>query len=80
MRVPVPMPKINYEMEFGIVAGWRVAVGDPIQAGQVIADIETEKAVLELESPAAGTLVEIVGHPGDEVPALAPIAWIEAAE
>jgi pyruvate/2-oxoglutarate dehydrogenase complex dihydrolipoamide acyltransferase (E2) component len=77
MRVPVPMPKINYEMEFGIVASWHVAIGDTVKAGQVIADIETEKAVVGLESPAEGTLVAIVSQPGDEVPALEPIAWIE---
>ncbi len=78
MRVPVEMPKVNYEMEFGIVEAWRKAVGDPVAAGEVIADIETEKATVELESPAAGTLVEIVHGPGTEVPVLAPIAWIES--
>ena len=77
MRVPVAMPKVNYEMEFGIVAGWRVAAGDIVTAGQVLADIETEKAVVELEAPAAGAIVEIVHGPGDEVPVLEPIAWIE---
>ena len=54
MRVPVAMPKVNYEMEFGAVAAWQVAVGDKVEAGQVIADIETEKATLELEAPADG--------------------------
>ena len=77
MRVPVEMPKVNYEMEFGVVNGWRKAVGDPIEAGEVIADIETEKATLELESPTAGTLVEIVHDSGAEVPVLQPIAWID---
>jgi pyruvate dehydrogenase E2 component (dihydrolipoamide acetyltransferase) len=77
MRVAVNMPKVNYEMEFGIVQAWYKAVGDIVAEGEVIADIETEKATVELQSPAAGTLVEIVHGPGVEVPSLQPIAWIE---
>lgn len=77
MRAPVVMPKINYEMEFGIIEAWRVAIGDTVTAGQVIADIETEKATVELEAPATGVLEEIVHGSGAEVPVLEPIAWIE---
>jgi len=77
MRVPVPMPKVNYEMEFGIVQAWHHAVGDAVREGEVIGDIETEKATVELTAPVSGTLVEIVHGPGTEVPSLEPIAWIE---
>ena len=77
MRVPVVIPKVTYEMEFGIVEAWRKAVGDVVVEGEVIADIETEKASVELSAAAAGTLAEIVHGPGDEVPVLEPIAWIE---
>jgi pyruvate/2-oxoglutarate dehydrogenase complex dihydrolipoamide acyltransferase (E2) component len=80
MRVPVPMPKVNYEMEFGIVAGWRKAVGDRVKQGEAIGDIETEKAMVELEAPASGVLVEILHGAGTEVPSLQPIAWIETDE
>ncbi len=78
MRVAVPMPKVNYEMEFGIVGPWRVSVGETVSAGQVIGEIETEKANLDLEAPAAGVIVEIIHAPGTEVPVLEPMAWIEA--
>jgi pyruvate dehydrogenase E2 component (dihydrolipoamide acetyltransferase) len=80
MRVPVQMPKVNYEMESGIVQAWRKGVGDAVSAGEVIADIETEKATVELEAPAGGTLAEIVHGPGDEVPVLQPIAWIQSPD
>ena len=73
------MPKVNYEMEFGIVEAWRKTAGDAVVEGEVIADIETEKAIVELEAPAAGTLVEIVHPAGAEVPVLTPIAWLETA-
>jgi pyruvate/2-oxoglutarate dehydrogenase complex dihydrolipoamide acyltransferase (E2) component len=77
MRVSVVMPKVSYEMEFGIVQAWRKTVGDAVAQGEVIAEIETEKASVELEATAAGTLDEIVHDAGAEVPVLEPIAWIE---
>ena len=77
MRVAVLMPKASYEMELGIVAAWRKGVGDPVAAGEAIADIETEKVTLELEAPATGVLDEIVHGAGKEVAVLEPIAWIE---
>ena len=80
MRVAVEMPKLSYEMETGVVQAWRKGVGDRVDKGEIVADIESEKAVVELESPATGTLVEIVHGPGDEVDVRTPIAWIEAAD
>jgi pyruvate dehydrogenase E2 component (dihydrolipoamide acetyltransferase) len=77
MRVAVNMPKVNYEMEFGVVQAWHKSAGEAVSEGEVIADIETEKATVELQSPATGTLVEIVHGPGVEVPSLEPIGWIE---
>jgi pyruvate/2-oxoglutarate dehydrogenase complex dihydrolipoamide acyltransferase (E2) component len=47
-------------METGTVCRWRVAVGDAVAAGQVIADIETDKSTLEYESPETGTVVRLL--------------------
>ena len=80
MRVAIEMPKLNYEMETGVVQAWRKSVGDPVEKGEIVADIESEKAMVELESPASGTLTEIVHGPGDEVDVRTPIAWIEAVD
>ena len=80
MRVPIAMPRVTYEMESGVVQAWRRTVGDRVEAGEIVADIETEKAVVELESPAAGTIAEIVHPAGAEVAVLTPIAWLETAE
>jgi pyruvate dehydrogenase E2 component (dihydrolipoamide acetyltransferase) len=77
MRVAIDMPKVSFEMESGIIQSWRKAVGDAVAVGEAVADIETEKTVVELDSPAAGTLVEIVHPAGAEVPVLQPIAWLE---
>jgi pyruvate dehydrogenase E2 component (dihydrolipoamide acetyltransferase) len=79
-RVAVEMPKVNYEMETGVVQAWRKQVGDLIEKGEVIAEIETEKALVELQSPASGTLVEIVHGDGEEVEVRTPIGWLEVAD
>jgi len=60
-------------MASGVVSKWRVAVGERVVVGQIIAEIESDKAVLEYESPEAGTVVRLIAKPGVEVPVGAPI-------
>jgi pyruvate/2-oxoglutarate dehydrogenase complex dihydrolipoamide acyltransferase (E2) component len=67
-RIPVNMPKLGYDMETGKVAGWIKKVGDSVERGEVLAEIETEKSTVEMESTASGTLVEIVAEAGTELP------------
>ena len=76
-RIPIEMPKLGYDMETGVVAGWLKQVGDAIQRGDAIAEIETDKSTVEMEALASGTLAEIVHAAGAEVPVGEPIAFIE---
>jgi pyruvate dehydrogenase E2 component (dihydrolipoyllysine-residue acetyltransferase) len=76
-RIPIEMPKLGYDMETGTVSGWLKRVGDTIARGDVIAEIETDKATVEMEATASGTLTEIVHDSGDDVPIGQPIAWLE---
>jgi len=76
-RIPIEMPKLGYDMETGTVSGWVRHVGDTIARGDVIAEIETDKATVEMEATASGTLVEIVHDAGAVVPVGEPIAWLE---
>jgi len=76
-RIPIEMPKLGYDMETGTVSGWLKRVGDTIARGDVIAEIETDKATVEMEATASGTLAEIIHDAGDEVPIGEPIAWLE---
>lgn len=76
-RIPIEMPKLGYDMETGVVAGWLKRVGDEISRGDVIAEIETDKSTVEMEATASGTLVEIVQEAGAEVAVGQPIAWLE---
>ena len=73
MGTLVAMPTLSGSMESGNVSKWRVAVGDPVAAGQIIADIETDKSVLEYESPEAGRVVRLIAKEGEDVPVGAPI-------
>lgn len=62
---PVTVPKWGIEMQEGTLVAWRAQPGDRIQKGQELADIETEKIVNTLESPAGGVLRRIVADEGD---------------
>ena len=73
---PILMPQAGNTMEEGIVVSWKVAEGDQIEVGQVICEIETDKATIEYESPEAGRLARIVAHEDDTVPFKQPIAFL----
>ncbi len=60
MRVPIEMPKLGYDMTSGSIVRWLVSVGDAIERGQAIVEVETDKVEIEMESLHSGTLLEIV--------------------
>ena len=54
------MPALSPTMEEGVLAKWHVKVGDVVSAGDVIAEIETDKATMEVEAVDEGTIAKIV--------------------
>jgi len=80
MRVEVKMPSVSAGMESGIVVSWLKAVGDTVERGEALAEIETDKATLDLEARVAGTLSEILTDAGQEVPVGTVIATVETDE
>ena len=64
----ITMPKLSDTMTEGAVVAWRKAVGDRIERGEVIAEVETDKATMELEAFASGVLLEIRVDAGKTVP------------
>ena len=74
----VVMPRLSDSMEVGKIIQWKVKPGDPVREGQVIADIESDKAVMELECFHDGRVAEIIRGDGDEVPVGEVIARIAA--
>ncbi|PIE17538.1 MAG: dihydrolipoamide acyltransferase [Proteobacteria bacterium] len=81
MPTIVEMPRLSDTMEEGTLAGWLKEVGDKVAAGEALADIETDKAVMTFESFDDGVLLKTLIGAGDTVPLGAPIAILgDAAE
>lgn len=76
-RIPIEMAKLGYDMETGRIAAWSRQVGDLVKRGDVIAEIETDKATVDMEALASGTLVEIVHEAGAEVPVGETIGYLD---
>jgi len=74
------MPQMGYDMEQGIVVRWIKAEGDQVKRGEPLAEIETDKAVVEMESLAAGVLRKIMAEAGSTVPVGQVIAIVADPE
>ena len=72
----IRMPKMSDTMEEGVIAGWLKKVGDDIKSGDILAEVETDKATMELESYDDGFLLHIGVNDGDSVPVDGVIAII----
>ncbi|MGH2552114.1 MAG: pyruvate dehydrogenase complex dihydrolipoamide acetyltransferase, partial [Chitinophagaceae bacterium] len=64
----VLMPRLSDTMEEGVIASWKKNVGDMVKKGDVLAEIETDKATMELESYKNGTLLYIGAKQGEKIP------------
>lgn len=71
------LPDIGEGISEAEIVGWHVKVGDRIEEDQPIADMMTDKATVEMESPVAGTVVRLAGEPGDQVPIGSMLVEIE---
>lgn len=68
MAVEVTMPQMGADMTEGTVVKWLKNLGDHVERGEIIAEIETDKATVELEAFESGELIKIVAGEGDIVP------------
>ncbi|MGQ8923732.1 dihydrolipoamide acetyltransferase family protein [Bacillus halotolerans] len=76
MAVKVVMPKLGMAMKQGEVSIWNKKVGDPVEKGESIASIQSEKIEMEIEAPEKGTLIDIKVKEGEEVPPGTAICYI----
>lgn len=67
MEEIVLMPRLSDTMTEGVIAGWNKNVGDTVKKGEVLADIETDKATMELESYKDGVLLYQGAKPGEKI-------------
>ncbi len=76
MTKTIIMPKYGLQQDNGTVVEWRVKEGDHIDKGDILLDLETDKALFEYESPESGYVRKLVAQNGEEVPVLSVIAII----
>ena len=70
------MPSLGADMEFGTLVDWRVKPGDTVQRGDVVALVETEKGVIEVEIFDSGVIESLIVQPGQKVPVGAALATL----
>ncbi len=80
MAVEITMPRLSDSMEEGTVVKWRLPVGASVARGQVLVEIDTDKATMEYEAETDGTLLEIIVGEGETAPIGAPIARLGTAD
>ena len=76
MATPVLMPRQGQSVESCILVEWTVAPNDKVEKGQIVANIETDKATFEIEAPEGGSILELFAEAGDDIPVLTTIAAI----
>lgn len=81
MTIEIVMPALSPTMEEGKVSKWHVKAGDEVQAGSIIAEIETDKAIMELEAYQDGTIKKLLVLEGSEnIPVNSVIAMMSNTE
>ena len=76
MATAVLMPRQGNTVESCIIASWKKSAGEEISQGDILCEIETDKAMMEVESPASGTVLALFFEAGAEVPVLTHIAVV----
>src|SRR5215213_2034545 len=76
-RYEFKLPDIGEGIAEAEIVAWHVKLGDVIAEDQQIADLMTDKATVEMESPVAGNVVELAGEVGDQIPIGSVLAVIE---
>jgi pyruvate dehydrogenase E2 component (dihydrolipoamide acetyltransferase) len=74
--VEVILPKVDMDMSTGRISKWHVAEGQAVSQGELLFEIETDKAAMEIDSPATGVIRDIVGAEDVDIPVGQPVAWI----
>lgn len=81
MAVEFTMPKLGHLMEEGTVGRWLKQVGEKVEKGDMLLEVEMDKAILEVESFLSGMLLQILVEEGETVPVGTPLVLLgEPAE
>ncbi|HEX8009535.1 MAG TPA: biotin/lipoyl-containing protein [Casimicrobiaceae bacterium] len=78
--IEVILPKVDMDMESGVIATWKVSEGDRVGKGDILFEMETGKAMMEVEAPATGVIRDLAPITGQELAVGTVVAWIDADE
>src|SRR5215475_767831 len=78
-RMEFRLPERSGDYEYSTIQSWLKRVGDRVEAGEPLVEVETDKATEEVEAPVSGTLADILAEEGDEVKVDMVLAIIEEA-
>ncbi|MDG4877766.1 pyruvate dehydrogenase complex dihydrolipoamide acetyltransferase [Mesorhizobium sp. WSM4935] len=78
MPTEVILPKVDMDMATGQISRWFAEEGAHVKKGDVLFEIETDKAAMEIDAPASGTLRNVTGKERVDIPVGEPVAWIYA--
>ncbi|WP_395446387.1 acetoin dehydrogenase dihydrolipoyllysine-residue acetyltransferase subunit (plasmid) [Aminobacter sp. UC22_36] len=78
MPVEVILPKVDMDMATGRISRWYVNEGAAVKKGDLLFEIETDKAAMEIDAPASGILRDVTGKEGIDIPVGEAVAWIYA--
>ncbi|HEV8552608.1 MAG TPA: biotin/lipoyl-containing protein [Casimicrobiaceae bacterium] len=78
--IEVILPKVDMDMESGVIAQWKVAEGDFVNQGDILFEMETGKAMMEVEAPGTGVIRDLAQTTGEEVPVGTTVAWIDPVD
>ncbi|WP_431324749.1 dihydrolipoamide acetyltransferase family protein [Rhizobium sp. YTU87027] len=76
MATEIILPKVDMDMATGKISKWFFKEGDQVAKGAVLFEIETDKAAMEIDSPAAGILRNVTGEEGVDIAVGSAVAWV----
>lgn len=76
---PIRMPQVGHNIPTATIVEWKKAVGEPVEKGEVVLVVESDKSAFDVEAEESGTLLEILHREGEEVEVFKPVGYLGAA-
>ena len=78
MKATIKMPRVGDTVDVVYLVAWKKAVGEKVSIGEMLMEVETDKATVEVPSPLEGEIVQLLFKEGDEIKTSDPIAICES--
>jgi pyruvate/2-oxoglutarate dehydrogenase complex dihydrolipoamide acyltransferase (E2) component len=75
--IEVILPKVDMDMDSGVIVVWKVSEGDRVQQGDILFEMETGKSMMEVEAPGSGIIRGLAAITGEPTAVGTTVAWID---